>query len=84
MSRSDKLIGKVESHRQGDFPFAELRRYLELYGWVVVRIEGSHHRFAREGYDSLTVSVHGGKAKASAVKEARQLIKDSQSRSEGV
>ena len=80
MSRNDKLIAKVENHRKGDFAFADLTRYLGLYGWQIVRIDGSHHRFARAGYDSLSIPVHHGKVLAAYVKEARNLVKASEGR----
>ncbi len=42
MTQSDKLIARVEAHRRGLLPAADLRRYLDLHGWVLDRQQGSH------------------------------------------
>jgi len=34
---------------------------LKANGWILDRINGSHHIFIKEGYRSLPVPVHGNK-----------------------
>ena len=37
-------------------------KILERNGWVLMRIQGSHHIFAKKGFDvRLSVPVHGNK-----------------------
>ncbi len=41
----------------------ELCRILERFGWQLLRINGSHHIYGKEGSKvRLTVPVHGAKA----------------------
>ena len=35
--------------RPNSVRFEELQRLLEVYGWTVIRIRGSHHTFQRGG-----------------------------------
>jgi len=40
----------------------ELKRILEHYGWVLLRVHGSHHIYGKAGNTvSLSVPVHGDK-----------------------
>ena len=37
-------------------------KLLEQHGWELVRVKGSHHIYAKDGFvGKLTVPVHGGK-----------------------
>ncbi len=39
----------------------ELMRILKENGWVLDRIEGSHHIFVKDGHRSVPVPVHKGR-----------------------
>ena len=53
--------------------FTELKRYLEAHGWTLVRVNGSHHTFARPGeYRPMVVPVHRGKVDAIYEKQAHK------------
>ena len=40
-----------------------LARALELRGWVLLRVQGSHHIYGKQGNDArLSVPIHGGRA----------------------
>jgi len=39
----------------------ELMKKLETHGWVLVRINGSHHIYDKEGYRPVSVPFHGNK-----------------------
>ncbi|NJL27199.1 MAG: type II toxin-antitoxin system HicA family toxin [Thermoanaerobaculia bacterium] len=52
-----------------------LCRVLERHGWVLRRIRGSHHIYAREGDTAiLTVPVHGHRDLRIGI--LRQLLRD--------
>lgn len=79
MSRNEKLIQKVENHRKGLFPFADLRRYLELYNWRHAKTTGSHNKFRHvDGRVlELTIPVVKGRfVRATYVRKAVQLVKE--------
>jgi predicted RNA binding protein YcfA (HicA-like mRNA interferase family) len=40
----------------------EMCRILERNGWVLTRVRGSHHRYAKEGRPPITVPVHGNRS----------------------
>jgi predicted RNA binding protein YcfA (HicA-like mRNA interferase family) len=54
--------------------FAELRRLVESYGWVLVRINGSHHIFRLPDGTIFVVPVHRGKVKYAYVREIKKLL----------
>ena len=37
----------------------ELKKQLEVHGWILDRISGSHHIMIKEGRRSIPVPVHG-------------------------
>jgi mRNA interferase HicA len=37
----------------------ELLSFLLKNGWKVVRTKGSHHQLKKEGFEPVTVAVHG-------------------------
>lgn len=49
--------------------FAVVQRLLEVNGWVLHRISGSHHVFKKPGRPNIVIPVHGGKVKAVYVRE---------------
>jgi predicted RNA binding protein YcfA (HicA-like mRNA interferase family) len=58
----------------GEERFAELRRLLERDGWLLVRINGSHHIFHKPGFRQQVIPVHRGKVKAFYVKQIRKTL----------
>ena len=41
----------------------ELAKILERHGWILLRVQGSHHIYGRTGSDvRLSVPVHGNQA----------------------
>ena len=79
MSRDEKLIQKIEAHRKGLFPFADLRRYLELYNWRHVRTNGSHNVFQHTDGRVLELTiptVKGRFVRAIYVRKAVQIVKE--------
>lgn len=57
-----------------DERFSDLRRYVEMHGWVLVRINGSHHVFRMPDGGVFSVPVHGGKVKAVYVRQIKKII----------
>jgi predicted RNA binding protein YcfA (HicA-like mRNA interferase family) len=37
----------------------EVAKKLEAHGWVLNRIKGSHHTYAKEGFRPIPVPFHG-------------------------
>lgn len=57
-----------------EFRFPEVRKLLEQAEYELVRINGSHHIFARPGQSPLSIPVHNGKVKAFYVRQIRKKI----------
>jgi predicted RNA binding protein YcfA (HicA-like mRNA interferase family) len=54
--------------------FAVVRKQLEKHGWVLVRINGSHHVFKKAGAeDVVVIPVHGGKVKPFYVRQVEKI-----------
>ena len=54
--------------------YAEVKAYIESGGWVLARINGSHHIFVRSGKRNIVIVVHGGKVKPAYVRQAKKII----------
>ena len=54
--------------------YAEVLRLVESYGWVLIRIRGSHHVFRLPDGTIFVVPVHRGKVKYAYVREIKKLI----------
>lgn len=48
----------------------EMERILERNGWTLVRVRGSHHRYEKQGQDSITLPVHAGKTLGTGLQRA--------------
>ena len=59
MSKWDKLLSKITSLSK-DVRFAELKKILESYGYVMYAPKGgsSHYTFRKSGCRSLTIPKH--------------------------
>ena len=58
--------------------FGELRRWVESHGWVLERINGSHHVFRMPNGGHFAVPVHGGKVKPVYVRQIKKIIEGDQ------
>lgn len=54
--------------------FAEVRRMLESAGYDLVRINGSHHIFAKQGASPVSIPVHNGLVKYGYVRRIQKII----------
>lgn len=54
--------------------FAEVRRMLESAGYELVRINGSHHIFSKEGASPVSIPVHKGLVKYGYVRRIQKII----------
>lgn len=54
--------------------FGEFKRFVELHGWRLMRINGSHHIFRLPDGRSYAVPVHQNKVKPFYVREAKKII----------
>lgn len=55
-------------------PFRDIRRVLEVAGWKLTRVRGSHHVFTKAGEAQVVVPVHGGKVKRVYKREVEKTI----------
>ncbi|MBC7785520.1 MAG: type II toxin-antitoxin system HicA family toxin [Burkholderiales bacterium] len=54
--------------------FAELLRLMKKHGWVLARINGSHHVFKKPDGNSFAIPVHHGKVKYAYWREIQRQI----------
>ena len=75
LSKIEKLINRMRSN-PSDATFEEVKKYLEYYGFILDRTNGSHHIFIHEKIsDELVIPTIGGRfVKTIYVKEANRVI----------
>lgn len=76
MSKRDKLRRKLKNNPKG-VKFSELETLLARFGFILVRVSGSHHVFRysdSEHIVNIVVSVHGNSVKVDYVKDAIQVL----------
>ncbi|MDP9370929.1 MAG: type II toxin-antitoxin system HicA family toxin [Chloroflexota bacterium] len=62
MSQRDKLVDRFcGPPRPTEARFADVRRLLEAFGWMLAREEGSHAHFKKPGQRTITIPRHGGR-----------------------
>lgn len=54
--------------------FAEVLRLVKPHGWVLDRINGSHHIFKKPDGSSYAVPVHHGKVKPNYIRSIKKQI----------
>lgn len=54
--------------------YSEVKRLLESHGWVLNRINGSHHVFTKPAGRSFSIPVHHGKVKFPYVREIKKHL----------
>ena len=53
--------------------FAVVKKQLEQHGWMLVRINGSHHVFKKPSAVDIVIPVHGGKVKPFYVRQVSKI-----------
>lgn len=75
MGKKEKALAKILSgENDRNVNFSELRKAMELSGWTLDRVNGSHHIFVSPNGGSLSVPVHGDPIKVPYVRQARVHI----------
>lgn len=59
-----------------DVRFAEVRRLVEVHGWVLVRVRGSHYIFRLPDGSIYVVPVHRNKVKYAYLREIKKLLEE--------
>lgn len=77
MSKKDKLLDLLKSS-PNNVTFGDIRKLLELEGFDLDRITGSHHIFKRDEI-VLVIPVHNNRVKSVYVKRVVELIEGEQS-----
>jgi len=73
LARIEKIIEKMKNRPKG-IRFEELVKVLNHYGYILVRVKGSHHHFRNDKGDVITIPNHGNPIKAVYVKDVLQRI----------
>jgi predicted RNA binding protein YcfA (HicA-like mRNA interferase family) len=77
MSKKDKLL-ELLKNSPNNVTFGDIRKLLELEGFDLDRITGSHHIFKRDEI-ILVIPVHNNRVKSVYVKRVVELIEGEQS-----
>lgn len=77
MSKKDKLL-ELLKNSPNNVTFGDIRKLLELEGFDLDRITGSHHIFKRNEI-VLVIPVHNNRVKSVYVKRVVELIEGEQS-----
>ena len=74
MSKRDKLRRKLKNNPR-NVKFSQVETLLLRFGFLLARIQGSHHVFVEETKQIIIViPVHGNTVKAQYVKEAVAIL----------
>ncbi len=77
MSKREKLL-ELLKNSPNNVTFGDIRKLLELEGFDLDRITGSHHIFKRDEI-VLVIPVHNNRVKSVYVKRVVELIEGEQS-----
>jgi predicted RNA binding protein YcfA (HicA-like mRNA interferase family) len=77
MSKKEKLL-QLLKNSPNNVTFGDIRKLLELEGFDLDRITGSHHIFKRNEI-VLVIPVHNNRVKSAYVKRVVELIEGEQS-----
>ena len=77
MSKKEKLLELLKNSSK-NVTFGDIRKLLELEGFDLDRITGSHHIFKRDEI-VLVIPVHNNRVKSVYVKRVVELIEGEQS-----
>ena len=56
-----------------EMPFREVEKFLNRAGYVLARVNGSHHIFTKAGRQPFSIPVHRGKVKRFYVRQVEKL-----------
>ena len=73
MTQRDKLLAKSRSHPK-NVRFDDMQTLLGYFGYQLVRVSGSHHRYQRQGSPPITISRHGAHVHSAAVEEVLRIL----------
>jgi predicted RNA binding protein YcfA (HicA-like mRNA interferase family) len=73
MTQRDKLLAKIRSHPK-NVRFDDMQTLLGYFGYQLVRVSGSHHRYQRQGSPPITISRHGAHVHSAAVEEVLRIL----------
>jgi len=73
MTQRDKLLAKIRSHPK-NVRFDDMQTLLGYFGYQLVRVSGSHHRYQRQGSPPVTISRHGAHVHSAAVEEVLRIL----------
>jgi len=65
-----------------DVRFAVVLRLVKSHGWVLVRVRGSHHVFAKPDGSSYPIPVHHGKVKHTYFRIIQKQIEQDEERAD--
>lgn len=57
--------------------FRDVCRRLELHGWTLNRIRGSHHVFTKDGELPISIPVHHNRVKDVYVRKIEKILRKS-------
>lgn len=77
MAKRDRLLEKIRNS-PNNVTFADVRKLLELEGFTLDRITGSHHIFQRNNI-TFVVPVHNNRVKSVYSKRLIEIIEGDQS-----
>ncbi len=76
MSKRDKLRSRLRNNPKG-IKFSDLETLLGRFGFVLVRVSGSHHLFrytSTERVEKVVIPVHNNQVKAIYVREVLDVL----------
>jgi len=72
--KRDLLAGRIPT----DAPIGDVEALYREAGWSRRDTEGSHYHFVKEHHVTITVTVHGGKANKSALKDLARALREAE------
>ena len=79
MSKDEKLIKKFQTNPlPNDIDFSDFKKYLEMYGFRLISVKGSHNLFTHDDIKEPYVipTVNGRKVKPYYLKQINKIIKE--------
>jgi predicted RNA binding protein YcfA (HicA-like mRNA interferase family) len=73
MARIEKIIEKMRNRPAG-IRFSEIVKVLSHYGYILVRVKGSHHHFRNDEGNLITIPNHGDPIKTVYVKDILERV----------
>ena len=72
----DKLLQRIQSGAHNNVSFSDLHRLLAALGFELMRVEGDHHIYARQGIPEQPnlQPDRNGQAKPYQVKQVKHLV----------